>query len=291
MFAGFPTPYVLPGGQVAAAYMFADPNPAEPPTTHAAALQRKQQQEMYYAELQAMNGGGEEEGGNNNPTAVLGFMAETMNVQQQQRQQVQQEESQESEPASALVSHLSGDNDDGADTGASPAPHVIAARAALMAERKNRVGTMTAGAKRAGVRPPLPGNVRVAALNNLQMPLATASAGDAVGSDGGARSKRPKRAASGGVMGAVAAEAANWGPEFVSPPMKKGPGGAMHQQRYHPPMATAATLNQQGESPGPVTLRRNAMLRDALQGATRVTPVKGPEENEAASALIGLLGM
>lgn len=34
-------------------------------------------------------------------------------------------------------------------------------------------------------------------------------------------SKRPRRAASGGVLGAVAAEASHWGLEMVSPPLKR----------------------------------------------------------------------
>lgn len=34
-------------------------------------------------------------------------------------------------------------------------------------------------------------------------------------------SKRPRRAASGGVLGAVAAEASEWGLEMVSPPLKR----------------------------------------------------------------------
>lgn len=45
--------------------------------------------------------------------------------------------------------------------------------------------------------------------------------GDSANTGGSQRSKRPRRAASGGVLGAVAAEAGDWESELVSPPLKR----------------------------------------------------------------------
>jgi hypothetical protein len=106
---------------------------------------------------------------------------------------------------------------------------------------------------------------------------------------GAQRAKRPRRAASGGVMGAVAAEAATWGvADAPSPPLKR---------------ANSLPLGLDGQRGGAAGRRpvaeRMSLLRKALAGdcganaqVGAVAPAGGKgvgvEEEDAVSALFEL---
>ncbi|KAL4457755.1 hypothetical protein ABPG75_012620 [Micractinium tetrahymenae] len=151
--------------------------------------------------------------------------------------------------ASALTSHLSDmaamADSEMHDTATSPAPHMAMAK--LAAAQRNlaaatAAATLTGGAGVALGRPPLPGSRVRSRANSGDSQLSQGSADENggasfnMGATAGQR-KRPRRAASGGVLGAVAAEACQWGLEMVSPPLKRAnslPAGLEQQQPGKP---------------------------------------------------------
>ena len=83
--------------------------------------------------------------------------------------------------------------------------------------------------------------------------------------------KRPRRAASGGVSGAIAAARADWGLDHISPPLK-------HQ-----------FTSQQGENNIAASKERSALLRKALQNENGA--VHHVDETDAASVLVSMNSM
>jgi hypothetical protein len=123
---------------------------------------------------------------------------------------------------SALVSHLSGDmgidGEEIVDTATSPSTLAAQANAHLAAQahlnRRLAGGTMTAAAAKAA------GAARTKAQTNAPDVDTPVGSMNSAGADG-SRGKRPRRAASGGVQGAVAAATSDWGLDLVSPPPKR----------------------------------------------------------------------
>ncbi|KAL4443018.1 hypothetical protein ABPG77_008509 [Micractinium sp. CCAP 211/92] len=150
--------------------------------------------------------------------------------------------------ASALTSHLSDmpgmADSEMHDTATSPAPHMAMSKLAarLNLASTAAAATLTGGAMAVLGRPPLPGSKVRSRANSGDTQLSQGSidenAGDSTNIGGPAvQRKRPRRAASGGVLGAVAAEASRWGLEMVSPPLKRAnslPAGLEQQQPSKP---------------------------------------------------------
>ncbi|KAL4536069.1 hypothetical protein Ndes2437B_g05503 [Nannochloris sp. 'desiccata'] len=177
---------------------------------------------------------------------------------------------------SALVSHLSRemgvDGEDVVDTATSPAMHA-AARMAAQAHLNRRLagGTMTAAAvKAAGV-----GRSKSQATSAVDTPVGSVNS---AGGDG-SRGKRPRRAASGGVQGAVAAATSDWGLDLVSPPPKRSHSVP---DAIHPGKGTAAAARRD----------RDTLLRRALQNDAALATAQGQQhvgtEADAISALVSM---
>jgi len=181
---------------------------------------------------------------------------------------------------SALVSHLSGDMgvdvEDVVDTATSPAMHAAAAQAARMAaqahlNRRLAGGTMTAAAaKAAGV-----GRSKSQATSDVDTPDGSMMSAEGDGS----RGKRPRRAASGGVQGAVAAASSDWGLDLVSPPAKRSHSVP---DAINPGKGTAAAARRDRE-----TLLRKALQNDAAVVAAQSQQHVGTEA-DAISALVSM---
>jgi hypothetical protein len=187
---------------------------------------------------------------------------------------------------SALVSHLSGDmgldGEESVDTATSPAMHAAAAAARMAAQaqlnRRLAGGTMTAAAAKAAG----PGGRTKSQLQtDVDTPVGAQAASGSLNSAGaeGSRGKRPRRAASGGVQGAVAAATSDWGLDLVSPPPKRShsvPDG----MDYGTGTAAAARRD------------RNTLLRRALQNDAAVAAAQGSQhvgtEADAISALVSM---
>eukprot|EP00887_Chlorella_sp_A99_P002664 scaffold6.g2664.t1 len=191
---------------------------------------------------------------------------------------------------SALTSHLSDmlvdcADPDMRDTASSPAPHVAVAKLTAPCGLLAEGATLTGGATG---RPPLPPAL-------LRKPLSPSSAANSLslGSGGSLdaaasqgllhRSKRPRRAASGGVLGAVAAEAACWGAD-ASPTLKRANSlpSALHG-------SGAAGRKQVSER---VALLKKALAGDSAANAAHLhAPAGQPacvEDADAVSALFEL---
>ncbi len=177
---------------------------------------------------------------------------------------------------SALVSHLSGDmpidGEEIIDTATSPALHAAAAQARLAAQahlsRQMAGGTMTAAAAKAAGA----GRTKEQLQTNADTPVGSM---DSAGGEG-SRGKRPRRAASGGVQGAVAAATSDWGLDLVSPPPKRSHSvpDALDLGK-----GTAAAARRD----------RNTLLRRALQNdaAAQGQQTVGTEA-DAISALVSM---
>jgi len=179
---------------------------------------------------------------------------------------------------SALVSHLSdiGVDCDGevADTASSPAMHAaLAALAAKAKALRNATATMTGGngALKAGGLPRRPPVIaKTADSAGPEGPVVTAA-------EGSLRSKRPRRAASGGVTGAIAAATSDWGLDLISPPLKRSASNP----------ETSAVLGK--GTAAAARHERNALLRQALQNEAAIHRVDdGDDEVDAISALVSL---
>lgn len=179
---------------------------------------------------------------------------------------------------SALVSHLSdmGLDGDVDDTAASPAVHAAAVQARLAAQahlnRRMAGGTMTAAAaKAAGL-----GGRTKSQTYAADTPEGSLNSSGADGSQ--VRGKRPRRAASGGVQGAVAAATSDWGLDIVSPPPKRSNSvpDAMDLGK-----GTAAAARRD----------RNTLLRRALQNDAAVAAAQGQHLGTEADAISALVSM
>lgn len=178
---------------------------------------------------------------------------------------------------SALVSHLSDvpapTGEDIIDTASSPAPHMA------VAQLKRTAETLTGGSKGLGARMLIPARVR-----SLAAGVSFSAASPAISADShdsaAHRAKRPKRAASGGVLGAVAAETSDWGLDVVSPPLKRA-----HSLPSAPEVEAGNKYKAQ---------ERVALLKKALHSETLrlrdIEPASGVEEADAVSALFELSG-
>lgn len=182
---------------------------------------------------------------------------------------------------SALVSHLSGDmgvdhGEDIVDTATSPAMHAAAAQAARMAaqahlNRQLAGGTMTAAAAKAAGA----GRSKSQVTSVVDTPVGSMNS---AGGDG-CRGKRPRRVASGGVQGAVAAATSDWGLDVVSPPPKRSHSvpDAMNLGK-----GTAAAARRDRD-----TLLRRALQNDAAVAAAQSQQHIGTEA-DAISALVSM---
>jgi hypothetical protein len=173
-----------------------------------------------------------------------------------------------SPPAAPHASEsLLGLDNETADTASSPAVRGPGDRSGAFGKPKRRnIVTMTSGANGTRSQADMPSSVAV-------------SAG---GDDASQRGKRPRRAASGGVMGAVAAEVATWGLEDISPPMRRSNSGS-----------TVPTMDGGQGTAAAARRERNALLRKALHNETVAGNGRngkdGDElEADAISALVSL---
>ncbi|GAB4820712.1 hypothetical protein N2152v2_007758 [Parachlorella kessleri] len=195
--------------------------------------------------------------------------------------------------AVALTAHLSevlGTLDpDIRDTATSPAPHTAVSRLPGIAKGAP-AATLTAR------RPPPGGGLRAiieqgskgSAWGSEKSASACTVTSTAGADDSAQRGRRPKRAASSGVVGAVAAEAAAWGDEWTSPPKRAS----------SVPLAGSSGQNR-SKGPGRFALLRKALEAETLQAQKRARGCLatalgcGPakmvaEEEDAISALFEL---
>jgi hypothetical protein len=91
-------------------------------------------------------------------------------------------------------------------------------------------------------------------------------------------SKRPRRAASGGVSGAIAAARADWGLDHISPPLKRASSAP---DKVEKSKGTAAAHKKE----------RNALLRKVLQQENGPATHGQEDEADAISALVSLNSM
>ena len=96
------------------------------------------------------------------------------------------------------------------------------------------------------------------------------------GGAGSQRSKRPRRAASGGVLGAVAAEASDWGFELLSPPLKRSNSMPVRAGQSRQPAARTAEQK-------PVLPSQQRCMRLSRCRTTSV-PAAGPVSLSVCSA-------
>jgi len=195
--------------------------------------------------------------------------------------QEQQEQQQLQQLPFALVSHPSEAANqqrtagpETADTATSPASNAADIEAAIKKRQLDYISeTLTGGSKAAAgnaaatARPPLPySNSMVMMMANKALLSHQAAAAGGVSLSAGTavvpeeRSKRPKRAASGGVMGAVAAETSDWGLDLVSPPLRK--------TTSLPPPPPGAGHAAGGRASKQQPHERVALLKDALHRET-----------------------
>lgn len=170
---------------------------------------------------------------------------------------------------SALVSHLSDmgvDSDcEVADTASSPAMHGV--KVDNPHARRLAASTMTAhGAAKAGGLPRRP----------IAKPAVSTGTASMDSGAEGSNGKRPRRAASGGVVGAIAAATSDWGLDVVSPPPKRA---ASNPEMADGTKGTAAAAQRE----------RSALLRQALRNlGSGAAHKSGGDEADAISALVSL---
>ena len=184
---------------------------------------------------------------------------------------------------SALVSHLSdvGLDGDVVDTATSPAMHALAAAQAKVAQNANRLAkaTMTGGA--AKVAAAAGSRLKNSPENVAPLPGQIPKQGSMDSGADAQLGKRPRRAASGGVHGAVAAATSDWGLDIVSPPAKRS---------YSVPDAAGVMARGGAGTAAAAQQDRNALLRRALHNgpAPQPTRVAAVDEADAVSALVSM---
>lgn len=154
--------------------------------------------------------------------------------------------------SSALVSHFSPALPEMEDTATSPEYKIGGVKKAVSKAPTARRMTSVVS---------IPPSVR----ENLELP-----------SSGG--SKRPRRAASGGVSGAIAAARADWGLDHISPPLKRA---TSVPDKVEKSKGTAAASKKE----------RNALLRKVLQQENGPATHGQEDEADAISALVSLNSM
>lgn len=194
-----------------------------------------------------------------------------------------------------------------ADTACSPAPHLAAAKLATWRSQLTDSTGLPAGggaiprALAAG-RPPLPLPLRQplgpsSAANSQHGGLSLGSAdghlGGSIDTSCSHRNKRPRRAASGGVLGAIAAEAAGWGVDTaLSPPLRRSTSLPVARLDVAQQGGGAAVGRKQVVER--VTLLKRALAGGSAANAQPVASAAGPgkacgmEEEDAVSALFSL---
>jgi len=155
--------------------------------------------------------------------------------------------------SSALVSHFSPALPEMEDTATSPEYKIGGVK---------KVASKQPTARRMTSVLSIPPSVR----ENLELP-----------SSGGS-SKRPRRAASGGVSGAIAAARADWGLDHISPPLKRATSAPNKEEKSK---GTAAASKKE----------RNALLRKVLQQENGPAVPGQEDEADAISALVSLNSM
>lgn len=238
--------------------------------------------------------------------ALSSFMM-SQGGQKQQLEGDEQQQQQLQQLSFALVSHLSEAANqhtagpETADTATSPASNAADMEAAVKKRQLDYISeTLTGGSKAAAgsaaatARPPLPNfNPVMMKMANKALFTQQAAAAGASLSAGAAvvpneRPKRPRRAASGGVMGAVAAETSDWGLDVVSPPLRKTtslpvpPPGAGGRASKHPTHERVALLKE--------ALHRESARSQHHQNSAAAVEAgnSGEDEADAVSALFEL---
>lgn len=162
---------------------------------------------------------------------------------------------------SALTSHISDINATGvdveyADTASSPAYGANQVRHIA-------AGTMTGGGRPGDARKPL-------------APMNTVNGPSTLCQDQDLRGKRPRRAASGGVVGAIAAATSDWGLDHTSPPNKRT--NSMPDGVFDAHKGTALAARKE----------RDMLLRKAIQNDAASNKENVVDEEDAISALVSM---
>lgn len=111
-----------------------------------------------------------------------------------------------------------------------------------------------------------PQNVRTAVSCHL-LPKNSTNSGESGARDPLKRTKRPRRAASGGVLGAVAAETSTWGLDDVSPPLRRSSASAIGNGVQIPNSIDRKQRNE---------LLRKALHNEIFDGAGQDVSTKKP---------------